>query len=77
MIIYFCDRELNILGHASTELPEGIRISQDKTTEDVDSGVNSFECILTWDGDTRTELEQGIVAGNYILKQSDTKYDSL
>jgi phage minor structural protein len=77
MIIYFCDRELNILGHASTELPEGIRISQDKTTEDVESGVNSFECILTWDGDTRTELEQGIVAGNYILKQSDTKYDSL
>ncbi len=77
MIIYFCDRELNILGHASTELPEGIRISQDKTVEDVESGVNSFECILTWDGDTRTELEQGIVAGNYILKQSDTKYDSL
>ena len=77
MIIYFCDRELNILGHASTTLPEGIRISQDKTTEDVESGVNSFECILTWDGDTRTELEQGIVAGNYILKQSDTKYDSL
>lgn len=77
MIIYFCDRELNILGHASTTLPGGIRISQDKTTEDVESGVNSFECILTWDDDTRAELEQGIVAGNYILKQSDTKYDSL
>ena len=77
MIIYFCDRELNILGHASTVLPGGIRISQDKTTEDVESGVNSFECILTWDDDTRAELEQGIVAGNYILKQSDTKYDSL
>lgn len=77
MIIYFCDRELNILGHASTVLPGGIRISQDKTTEDVESGVNAFECILTWDDDTRAELEQGIVAGNYILKQSDTKYDSL
>jgi phage minor structural protein len=77
MIIYFCDRELNILGHASTTLPEGIRISQDKTTEDVESGVNSFECILSWDDNTRAELEQGIVAGNYILKQSDTKYDSL
>ena len=77
MIIYFCDRELNILGHASTTLPGGIRISQDKTTEDVESGVNAFECILTWDDDTRAELEQGIVAGNYILKQSDTQYDSL
>ena len=77
MIIYFCDRQLNILGHASTTLPEGNRISQDKTVEDVDTGVNSFECILTWDDDTRSEIEQGIVAGNYILKKSDTEYDSL
>ncbi len=77
MIIYFCDRQLNILGHASTTLPQGNRISQDKTLEDVDTGVNSFECILTWDDDTRSEIEQGIVAGNYILKQSDTQYDSL
>lgn len=77
MIIYFCDRQLNILGHASTELPQGIRVSQDRTVEDVETGVNSFECVLTWDNDTRSELEAGIVAGNYILKQSDTEYDSL
>ena len=77
MIIYFCDRELNILGHASTTLPQGIRVRQDKTVEDVESGVNSFECVLTWDAGTRFELEQGVTAGNYILKQSDTEYDSL
>lgn len=77
MIIYFCDRQLNILGHASTTLPQGIRVSQDKTVEDVESGVNSFECVLTWDDSTRSELEYGITAGNYILKQSDTQYDSL
>lgn len=77
MIIYFCDRQLNILGHASTELPQGIRVSQDRTVEDVESGVNAFECVLTWDNETRSELESGIVAGNYVLKQSDTEYDSL
>ena len=77
MIIYFCDRQLNILGHASTTLPQGIRVSQDKTVEDVESGMNSFECVLTWDDSTRSELEYGIQAGNYILKQSDTEYDSL
>ena len=78
MIIYFCDRELNILGHASTELPAGNRISQDKTTEDVETGVNTFECVLTWDDNTRSELEQGIVSGNYILKKgSYGDYDSL
>lgn len=77
MIIYFCDRQLNILGHASTTLPEGNRILNDKTVEDVESGVNSFECDIAWDTDTRSELELGITAGNYILKQSDTEYDSL
>lgn len=78
MIIYFCDRQLNILGHASTTLPQGNRIVQDHTTEDVDTGVNSFDCILAWDADTRSELEQGIVAGNYILKKGGNNgYDSL
>jgi phage minor structural protein len=77
MIIYFCDRQLNILGHASTELPDGIRISEDKTVEDVESGVNSFECILTWDNVTRADLETAVKAGNYILKKSGTQYDSL
>ena len=77
MIIYFCDREFNILAHASTSLPQGIRIIQDKTVEDVESGVNSFECTMVWDANTRAELEEAVVAGNYILKKSDTQYDSL
>lgn len=77
MIIYFCDRELNILGQASTTLPAGNRISQDRLVEDVETGVNSLECFITWDDNTRQELESAIVAGNYILKQSDTAYDSL
>ena len=67
---------MNILGHASTTL-QGNRILQDKTVEDVESGVNTFECDIAWDTNTRSELEQGIVAGNYILKQSETEYDSL
>ena len=78
MIIYFCDRQLNILGHASTTLPQGNRIIDDKTIEDVETGVNSFECSIAWDADTRSELEQGIVAGNYVLKKGGFNgYDSL
>lgn len=77
MIIYFCDRELNILGQASTVLPAGNRISADKLVEDVETGVNSFEGFVTWDDNTRQELESAVVAGNYILKKSDTEYDSL
>lgn len=79
MIIYFCDRQMNILGQATTELPEGYRVSNDKTIEDVESGVNSFECTISWDDNTRNDLEDAIVAGNYILKsnQDDDNYNSL
>lgn len=79
MIIYFCDRSMNILGQASTELPSGFRISEDTLIEDVESGVNSFECTITWTDDTRTDLTDSITAGNYILKSgsADNNYNSL
>ena len=70
---------MNILGQASTELSGGFRISNDKNVEDVESGVNTFECIITWDDDSRNELEDAIVAGNYILKSNrdDSNYNCL
>ena len=79
MIIYFCDRQLNIMGQATTELPSGFRISDDKLVEDAESGVNAFECIITWTDDTRSDLSESIVAGNYILKSTrqDSNYNSL
>lgn len=79
MIIYFCDRQMNILGQASTSLLSGLRVSNDKLIEDVESGVNSFECDITWTDDTRQSLQDAIVAGNYILKQgrNNENYNSL
>lgn len=78
MIIYFCDRQLNILAHATTVLPAGNRILDDKTTEDVETGVNSFECSIAWDAGTRQEVENAVQAGNYILKKGNNDgYDSL
>ena len=79
MIIYFCDRSMNILGQASTQLPTGFRISDDSLVEDVESGVNTFECTITWSDNTRLELTSAITAGNYILKSGsdDNNYNSL
>ena len=34
MIIYFADRAMNILGSASTGLPKGLMITNDKKTEE-------------------------------------------
>lgn len=40
MIIYFADRRMNILGQASTALPEGLCIKNDKKTEEVEGMIN-------------------------------------
>ena len=79
MIIYFCDRQLNILGQATTTLPDGYRVSEDTTAEDVESGVNTFECTITWTDETRADLSGAIREGNYILKsgRNDENYNSL
>ena len=81
MIIYLTDRALNIVGHASTSLPGGIRIVEDLTVEDVDTGVNTFEGSLVANDYTRTALEEAVQCGRYILKQSDRaqegSYDQL
>ena len=82
MMIYFCDRDLNILGNASTELPDGFRISDDQTVEEIDTGVNTFSCVISYTQDDRADLEPMVAEGNYILKQSaggdtDNVYDSV
>lgn len=82
MIIYFCDRDLNILGNASTQLPDGFRITDDLTVEEIDTGVNTFSCVLPFTEYDRADLEPMVAEGNYILKQSaggdaDNVYDSV
>ena len=71
MIVYFSDRNLNIAGHASTNLLGGYKITEDKLTEDIASGVNTFELsVFVNDGD-RAELESMAHVGNYILRSAD------
>ena len=84
MIIYFADRKINILGMASTSLPNGLRIYDDLTVEDVSSGVNTFSCSIDANDQDRQVLEDAVKEGYYILKNSgdafsDTEntYDSL
>ena len=84
MIIYFADRNLNIVGHASTSLPGGFRVFDDLTTEEVDSGVNTFTCKISYNDSTRQELEAAVAVGRFILKSSgnaftdkENSYDSL
>lgn len=77
MIIYFADRAMNILGSASTGLPKGLMITNDKKTEEISEGVAIFECNLEYnfvnpDEDEEQEVDAKKLAavGNFILKQS-------
>lgn len=70
MIIYITDRDLEILAHASTTLPDGYRVFEDKTVESVETGTNTFECVISYTDDDRTDIENAVQVGNYVLKQS-------
>lgn len=75
MIIYFADRNLNITGLASTSLPSGFRIADDMLTEDVETGVNTFEFKVSYNDGSRQELEQTVTVGTYILKGGGNAFD--
>lgn len=84
MIVYFADRDLNLKGQASTSLLKGLRLFDDLTSEDIDSGVNTFSGRVTYDNSTRADLEAAIQPGRFILKSGgrgfneiENNYDSL
>lgn len=68
MIVYFADRHMNILGQASTNLPEGMAIKDDLKTEDIETGSVIFECKIPYDEKTRDYVESFTAVGNYLLR---------
>lgn len=71
MIVYFADRQINILGQATTQLPKGLTIIDDLKTEDVETGVAVFESKIPFDKKTRATVEACTEVGNYILINDD------
>lgn len=70
MILYFANRNMDILGNATTTLREGFVITDDLKTEDVETGVASFECRIGFTASNRAKLEEMTEAGNYILRSN-------
>jgi phage minor structural protein len=77
VIIYFADRAMNILGSASTGLPKGLIITNDKKTEEISEGAAIFECNLDYnfvnpdeDEEQEVDVKKLAAVGNFILKQS-------
>lgn len=75
MIIYFADRSMRIVGQASTNLPNGIKITSDTKKEDVTYGSAIFELYLPYDNDTREQVEKASEVGNYILRENNGTHE--
>lgn len=60
---------MNILGQASTHLPEGILVVDDKKTEEIDSGVAVLSLSVPYTDITRNQVESWTEVGNYILRK--------
>lgn len=73
MILYFVNRNIEVLGLASTNLSKGYEIIDDERTEDIDSGVGSLSAMIAWSDATRLQLEEWTSAGNYILVEADNE----
>lgn len=71
MIVYFADRQMNILGQASTSLPQGLTVIDDLMTVDVETGTAIFECKIPYDDKTRRDVSACTEVGNYLLLNGD------
>lgn len=74
MILYFCDKKLNVYGCLSNRLPDS-PIESDQLTKDIDSTVATLELTLDYTAQTRAELEQWTMPGCYILMRYDDGKD--
>ena len=70
MIVYFASRQLSILGHASTGLRKGFVIIDDEKTEDVETGVATFSCEISFDKESQLLIEEMVEVGNYVLRSN-------
>ena len=75
MINYFADRNMNIVGQASTNLPNGIKISNDTKKDDVAYGSSIYELYIPYDNETREQVEKICEVGNYILRENNGTHE--
>lgn len=73
MILYFVNRNLEVLGLASTNLSTGYEVIDDELVESIDSGVASLSATVAWSDDTRLQLEEWASVGNYVLTEHDNQ----
>lgn len=76
MILYFANRNMEILGHATTSLRAGYVIRDDLKIEDVETGVAMFEFKVSWANGDEKKLKAMATVGNYLLRKNGQEYEA-
>lgn len=63
MVIYFTNRYGRILTSVGSDLPNNFRLIEDKLTDELETGIKTFECTMIADDDIR----ESATVGNYCL----------
>ena len=71
MILYFSDRNMNILGTAFSDKRGGNIVYNDKTVEETETGTTIFTCYIAYPEGKRHETEEIAKTGNYVFVASN------
>lgn len=74
MIVYFLDRDMQVLGVASTHQPGTHQITSDKMTDELSAASKAFEFDMIYKCKDRKNADICTAPGNYILRERDGAY---
>lgn len=73
MICYFANRRMAILGMASTELPDSLRISNDSEVVEIETGVTTLTFTINYKKGQVSEMQTLTSIGNYVLMEDEQR----
>ena len=75
MILYFLDRDMQVIGVASTHQPGTHHITDDRMTDELSASVKTLEFDLIYRFAERQNADLCTTPGNYILRERDGAYN--
>lgn len=75
MIVYPCDRKMNVLGMATDQINNNISISNDKRTEELEYASTVLSLDISYDNSSRSKARELFKVGNYLLVHFSDKDD--
>lgn len=75
MIVYPCDRKMNVLGMVTDQINNNISISNDKRTEELEYASTVLSLDISYDNISRSKARELFKVGNYLLVHFSDKDD--